>query len=238
MKVSELPYKRVTIEEIKAVMDDVLARTRNAKSVDEILAAREDYLKLLCDYRTAESLSYMRYSINTVDEFYVAEKDYYDEIGPEAENYMVQYASTLLDSPFRAELEERLSPVLFKHLEVSRKSMSPEIIDDLVEENKLVSEYSKLMASLEFEFRGESLPRAMLMKYATTARPAARHTKSSARCSRSTALSWTTSTTAWSTSATAWPRRWATRTTSSWATTAWGASTTIRTRSRLSARTC
>ena len=166
MKVSELPYKRVTIEEIKAVMDGVLARTRNAKSVDEILAAREDYLKLLCDYRTAESLSYMRYSINTVDEFYVAEKDYYDEIGPEAENYMVQYASTLLDSPFRAELEERLSPVLFKHLEVSRKSMSPEIIDDLVEENKLVSEYSKLMASLEFEFRGESLPRAMLMKYA------------------------------------------------------------------------
>ena len=62
----------------------------------------------------------MRYSINTVDEFYVAEKDYYDEIGPEAENYMVQYASTLLDSPFRAELEERLSPVLFKHLEVCR----------------------------------------------------------------------------------------------------------------------
>lgn len=166
MKVSELPYKRVTIEEIKAVMDDVLARTRNAKSVDEILASREDYLKLLCDYRTAESLSYMRYSINTVDEFYVAEKDYYDEIDPEAENYMVQYASTLLDSPFRAELEERLSPVLFKHLEVSRKSMSPEIIDDLVEENKLVSEYSKLMASLEFEFRGETLPRAMLMKYA------------------------------------------------------------------------
>ena len=28
MKVSELPYKRVTIEEIKSVMDDVLARTR------------------------------------------------------------------------------------------------------------------------------------------------------------------------------------------------------------------
>ena len=159
MKVSELPYKRVTIEEIKVVMDDVLARTRNAKSVDEILAARDDY-------RTAASLSYMRYSINTVDEFYVAEKDYYDEIGPEAENYMVQYASALLDSPFRDELEERLSPVLFKHLEVSRKSMSPEIIDDLVEENKLVSEYSKLMASLEFEFHGETLPRAMLMKYA------------------------------------------------------------------------
>ena len=40
MKVSELPYKRVTIEEIKVVMDDVLARTRNAKSADEILAAR------------------------------------------------------------------------------------------------------------------------------------------------------------------------------------------------------
>lgn len=125
MKVSELPYKRVTLEELKEVMDDVLARTLNAKSADEVLAAREDYLRIYCEYSTAGSLSYMRYSINTVDEFYVAEKDYYDEIGPEVENYSVQYAGALLDSPFRAELEERLSPVLFKHLEVRRKAMSP-----------------------------------------------------------------------------------------------------------------
>ena len=166
MKVSELPYRRVTLEEVKAVMEDVIPRIRSANSVQEILAAREDYLKANLEYYTNTALAYMRYSINTADEFYVAENDYYDEIGPQVGNYVVEYQSALLDSPFRAELEKALSPVLFRSMEVSRKSMSKEIVEEMVEENKLVSEYSKLMAGMEFEFRGETLPRAMLMKYA------------------------------------------------------------------------
>lgn len=166
MKVSELPYRRVTLEEVSAAMDDIIARIKNASNADEILAAREDYLKIYLEYSTNYSLAYMRYTINTADEFYVAENDYYDEVGPKIQNYMVAYACALLDSPFRAELEEKLSPVLFKSLEVQRKTMSPEIVPDLIEENKLVSEYSKLMAGMEFEFRGEKLPRAALMGYA------------------------------------------------------------------------
>ena len=166
MKVSELPYKRVTLEEVTSVMEDVLSRIRNAKSTDDILSAREDYLKILLDYTTFTALAYMRYSINTVDEFYVAENAYYDEIGPSVQNYNVQFASALLDSPFRAELEAKLSPVLFQSLEVARKAMSPEIVEDMVEENKLVREYSDLMSGMEFTFRGETMPRAMLMKYA------------------------------------------------------------------------
>lgn len=165
MKVSELPYKRVTLEQVQEVMENVIPRIKNAESAAEILAAREDYLKLRLEYYTAYSLAYMRYSINTADEFYVAENDYYDEINPAVSNYDVQYASALLDSPFRPELEEALSPVLFKSMEVQRKSMSSAIIEDMVEENRLVSEYSKLMAGMEFEFRGEKLPRPMLTKY-------------------------------------------------------------------------
>ena len=166
MKVSELPYRRVSLEEVKQVMEDVIARIRNAKSVEEILAAREDYLKMNLEFYTNAGLANMRYTINTVDEFYVAENEYYDEITPAAQNYTVEYASALLDSPFRAELEKALSPVLFQSMEVSRKAMSPAIIEDMVEENKLVREYSNLMSGMEFTFRGETMPRAMLMKYA------------------------------------------------------------------------
>lgn len=162
MKVSELPYKRVTLEDAASTMQGIISRIKNAESVDEILSAREDYLKFNTEYSTANELSYMRYSINTADEFYVAEKDYYDEIGPQVKSYFVEYSSALLDSPFRKELEEKLSPVLFKSMEVQRKSMSKEIVEDMIEENKLVSEYSKLMAGMEFEFRGEKMPRAML----------------------------------------------------------------------------
>ena len=166
MKVSELKYERVTIEQFRRVMDSVVSRIKNAGSPDEVLAAREDYLKIMTDFSTASSLSYMRYSINTADEFYSAEKDYYDEVSPVADSICLDYNNALLNSPFRPELEKLLSPVLFRSMDVSAKSMSKEIVDDLVEENRIVTEYSKLMASMEFEFRGEKLPRTLLMKYA------------------------------------------------------------------------
>ena len=142
MKVSELPYRRVTREEMTEGLQRVIERVKAAQSVEEILAARAEYLSLTTEYATAQSLSYMRYTINTVDPFYLAEKDYYDEIGPEVENLALQYTSAVLDSPFRKELETALSPILLRSMELQRRSMSPEIIDDMVEENKLVSEYA------------------------------------------------------------------------------------------------
>ena len=127
MKVSELPYRRVTIEEIRSVMEDVIARIRAAESVEDVLKAREDERALHLEYSTNASLASMRYTINTVDPFYLEENKYYDEVSPQAASLAVDYAAALLDSPFRAELEERLSPVLFRSMEVARKAMSPAI---------------------------------------------------------------------------------------------------------------
>ncbi|MCR5664002.1 MAG: M3 family oligoendopeptidase [Oscillospiraceae bacterium] len=169
MKVSELPYRRVTLEEIAAVMEDVIPRVQNAKSVEEILKAREDYLKMMLEYQTNAALASMRYTLNVTDPFYSAENEYFDEIGPSVSNYDVKYSAALLDSPFRAELERVLSPVLFQAMEVQRKAMSEAVIGDMVEENKLIRRYSDLMSGMEFTFRGETMPRASLMKYAKDA---------------------------------------------------------------------
>ena len=166
MKVCDLPYRRLSAEKIREEMEKVLSLLSEAGDTDAVLRAREEYLALMLEYRTEAALAYMRYSINTADEYYVAENAYYDEIGPMVQNYSVRYASALLDSPFRAELEEKLSPLLFKAMEVERKAMSEAIIEDMVEENKLVRSYSDLMSGLEFCFRGETMPRAMLMKHA------------------------------------------------------------------------
>ena len=165
MKVSELPYRRATLEEARSGMEEIISRVKNAGSVQDVLDAREDYLKLMVELSTARALASMRYTINTADEFYTGENDYYDEVSPAFFQLDVQYASALLDSPFRAELEKALSPVLFKSMEVQRKSMSPDIVEDMAEENKLTSEYAKLMSAMEVEFRGEKMPRPMIGKY-------------------------------------------------------------------------
>ncbi len=165
MKVSELKYERVEFESIKKGLKQIIADIKNAKSVNEILNARENLLSILEEYITSISLAYMRHTINTVDEFYNNEKDYYDEIGPQFENYLQQCTVAILDSPFRDELEKELSPVLFKSYEVMSKSMSPEIIDEMVEENQLVTKYSKLMSGMTFDFKGETMPLSILRKY-------------------------------------------------------------------------
>jgi M3 family oligoendopeptidase len=168
MKVSELKYERVTLGEFSKEMESVIHQVKEASSADDVLAARNRYVDLEVRYQTAASLSYMRYTINTVDEYYLGEKDYYDEIGPKVQNLMLDYAKAMLETPFRIELEESgaIIPLVFRSFELEIKSICPEIVEDMIEENKVVSEYSKLMAGMEFPFRGELLPRPMLMKYA------------------------------------------------------------------------
>ena len=166
MKVSQLPYERVTIEEVRKSLPEIVAKIRNAASAEEILAAREEYRKLFLRFYTNASLASMRYTINTVDPFYVAENEYYDEISPEAQALQQEYMKAMLESPFRPALEEKLGTLVFRQWENELKSMSPSIIEDMVEENKVVMEYSKLMAGMDFVFRGETMPRTILMGYA------------------------------------------------------------------------
>ncbi len=165
MKVSELPYARVSVEEFESEASRIIEAVKSAATVEDVLSAREACKALMVRYSTAASLAYMRYTIHTDDPFYCGEKDYYDEISPRVENLMLSYSKAMLASPLRPELEKVLNPVLFRSWEVQQKAMSPEIIEDMIEENKIVTEYSQLMAGMEFEFRGEKMPRAMLMKY-------------------------------------------------------------------------
>lgn len=167
-KVSQLKYERLPIETFSQQMRQIIDQVTQASSAQEVLAARDRCNELVIRLETAQALSYMRYSINTADAFYLAEKDYYDEVGPQAQNDLLEYTRAMLNSPFRQELKDSgaVIPLVFRSFAVELKAMSPEIIEDMVEENRLVSQYSQLMAGMEFPFRGEKLPRPMLMKHA------------------------------------------------------------------------
>lgn len=162
MKVKDMPYEHLDIEDIRQELRAAIELARNAKTVEEVLESHERTNKFTVRFMSNYSLCHIRYTCNTADEFYVKENEYYDEIVPEVQALSTEYSNVLLQSPLRAQLEEALSPVYFKYLEVQSKSMSQDIIADMVEENKLVTEYSKLMAGLEFEFRGETYSRAAL----------------------------------------------------------------------------
>ena len=162
MKVSQIPYKRYTIEEAQAAFDAFVKANEQAKSAQDVLVAKQALMDSMIEYYTASSLANCRFTLDTRDEFYGAEVSYYDEIGPVVSGLTTEYSKLLLTSPYRAELEKLLNPRIFKQMEIGLKCFDPCIVEDMQLENSIVTEYSKFMSEMQFEFRGKTMPLSSL----------------------------------------------------------------------------
>lgn len=162
MKVSEMPYKRITVEEVRADAEKIIEKIKASESAEELKTARDEYNKISEEVETACALANCRFTLNTRDEFYNGEMDYYDNAMPLLAEIENEYKKAMLDSPHRAEAEKLINPRVFKGFEMSLKTFSPEVIEDLQAENALVTRYSKFMGELAFEFEGEKMPLSVL----------------------------------------------------------------------------
>ena len=152
MKFSEMPYKRPDPERIKKELQSYTERLRNAKSYEEARAAFLECEEWGKADDTTATLAYIRQSIDTRDEFYSEEKDFWDEVGPEIEEYEQEWIGALLENPFRKDFEAEYGDLLFVNAEIERKTFSPEIVEDMQKENELISEYDDLIASAQVPF--------------------------------------------------------------------------------------
>ncbi|WP_342599721.1 M3 family oligoendopeptidase [Psychrobacillus sp. FSL H8-0483] len=158
-------YKRPNLEEGKVKFSEALAKFKQASSVEEQSATIQELNGLRNDFSTQSNLVYIRASIDTNDEFYQNERDHFDGILPEIEELVTEYYKALVDSPFRKELEDKWGSQLFDLADFQIKAFSSEVISLLQKENKLSSDYSKLVASAQVEFNGETLTLAQLGPY-------------------------------------------------------------------------
>ena len=114
---------------------------------------------------TMSTLASIRNSINTADEFYDKEKDYWDEYGPLYMELNTDFYKAIVNSKFKEDIKKDYSEQFYKICENALKSFSTEIIGDLQEENKLMSKYTKLLASAKISYKGEELNLPGLYKY-------------------------------------------------------------------------
>ena len=165
MKFSEMPYVRPDMEKVKAELNACAEKIRTADSVEAQIAAFDEASELSKDLMTTGSIAYVRNTINTADKFYDGEREFFDQAGPELEESLQAVNIALLDSPCRKELEAHYGSLLFKNLEISRRSFKPELIPLMQEASKLEAQYQKLYAGLTVEFDGQTMPLPMLGKY-------------------------------------------------------------------------
>lgn len=162
VKFSEYTYERPDVKEFESKFKALLATFESAGSYEEQDAAMTGLNKLRSEFSTMENIASIRHSIDTNDEFYKAEQDFFDENGPVVQEYITDYYRALVNSKFRGQLEEKWGRQLFQLAELSLKTFSPEVIEDLQQENKLTTAYSKLIASAKIMFEGEERTLAQL----------------------------------------------------------------------------
>ena len=165
MKFNEYKYERPNYEEVKKIFLELVEKINIANSYED----QHEYIMELNNLRkhieTMSTLASIRNSINTADEFYDKEKDYWDEYGPLYMELNTDFYKAIVNSKFKEDIKKDYSEQFYKICENALKSFSTEIIGDLQEENKLMSKYTKLLASAKISYKGEELNLPGLYKY-------------------------------------------------------------------------
>ena len=155
IKFSEIPYSRPDTEEVKKELSRLTKEFKEAATYEEARDAfvREDALSR--HIMSVSTVAQIRHSIDTRDGFYDEEVKFWNRAHPELQEYFDQWTRALCGSKFRGELEDEFGEVVFLNAEIELKCFDVSIIPLLQEENDLVMEYEKLLASAQIPFRGK-----------------------------------------------------------------------------------
>lgn len=165
MKFDDFKYERPIMDEVEQSFNLALEKFKTAANFVEQDEAMKEIVAIQKKVDTAFNICYIRHTIDTNDEFYKNEQDYLDEIQPLIQGLTTQYYEALVHSTFRSELENKWGKQLFDFAETQLKTFSPEVVEDLQLENKLSSEYTKLVASAKIMFEGEERTLAQLQPF-------------------------------------------------------------------------
>lgn len=168
MKFNEYIYRRPNLDKIETSLKSVIAKFVSSNSLKEQVILIDRVNVIRNNYDSMKTLCEIRNTINTTDEFYESEIEWFNNNDPIYDSYMQEFLKVLVKSPFRSQLEEKYGAQWFRLVEAKLKTFDPVIIEDLQVENHLVTKYQKLKASAKIEFNGEVCNLAQLTPYANS----------------------------------------------------------------------
>jgi M3 family oligoendopeptidase len=165
MKFEQYPFVVPKLEKIQKKFEILINDFESADSSFKQRTIINRIIKLLDKVDTQMTIIMVKYSIDTRVEKYQKAQDAIDEMGPLIHALYNRFQKALVNSKFRFELEKKLGKYLFKKTELSLKTFDEKIIKELQLENKLSSQYDKLLASAQIPFNGEILNLSQIGKY-------------------------------------------------------------------------
>jgi M3 family oligoendopeptidase len=154
-KFNEFEYQRPILNEVQERLEVITQKLSEGLDWEEEIRLILTYYKIMDDFDSMQTLASVRHSIDTTDKFYEEEQTFYDENGPNIQSFQQKFTQRLMESKNIVKLGKELGSLMFDRAKLSLKVFSPEIVGDLQNENKLSTEYGKLLASAKIPFNGE-----------------------------------------------------------------------------------
>lgn len=165
LKFGDYNYVRPDFEKLIADIRALTQRLVNANTSDKAIATYNELNEVSGTTDSMITLANIKNSIDTKDEFFDKEMQFIQENYPRVQEAEVEYVRAFVNSKFRKELEEEFGVYLFQKYENYLLTFNPSIMEDLVEESKVVMEYQKLLSACSKEWNGEQLNIVQLSKY-------------------------------------------------------------------------
>ncbi|MBP2025742.1 M3 family oligoendopeptidase [Peptoniphilus stercorisuis] len=155
MKFKDMPYERPNIDKVIGYIKATKENLENSSSAEEQINLIKDFADFRKDFDTTTSIAHVRHTMNTLDEFYAKENEFFDENLPIVETNLVEVSKAIYNSKFKKELEEEFGTHYFKLLECNLV-LNENAIPFMQKENELVTKYSKIIANSQIDFRGKT----------------------------------------------------------------------------------
>ena len=113
MKFSEMPYRRPDLKEVKGQLAGLTERFKSAEDYGTAKAVFLEMDELQRHIQTEHNLAKIRYDIDTRDEFYETEMNFWNEAAPQLQEDHQAWTTALMESPFRPDFEKEYGELMF-----------------------------------------------------------------------------------------------------------------------------
>lgn len=152
---SDFTYERPDLNQYETTFNAANKHFSEANSYSDAKTALQELNRLRGDMAKNMKLAYIRHSIDTSDNFYRDENDFWDHHEPLVNQIHNHFYESLLSSPFRTLLEADFPATLFLFAEDQLRLLDDSVIELKQQENEMVSQYIQVIASAELEFEGK-----------------------------------------------------------------------------------
>lgn len=161
----EIRYERPDFEALKNFYIALNEKVQNAKSYEEVKACIQEGEAYSARVSTMTTVASIRHTLDTSDKFYEEEDRYINLRYPEVMPYFQAFSVSLLNSPFRKDIDAEYGDFFLKSVKLGVDSFSEKNISLMQEENELVDRYQRIMAACKIPFNGETCNLYGIRKY-------------------------------------------------------------------------